>query len=430
MQRQFVFVSHASGDKKRLRFVVDALIDGGLKVWLDAPSAMGYSEADIAAHFTDLRGGGRWRDQIDEALVQAMCVLIVWTPASADPSRQVIRDEVAVGRAHKKLIACRIDADFNPGTLDNGLGDEQIVDVSAGKDACGPLVADVRRVIERMSRRALERRENRDPFVPYLIDRVSQETAASMAIREAARGDVKALFVKGPRNECLDQFRERLRSVTSPSSLAGRCSWEEHLVDWPPVDSREAFHAAYEDALARALRVRTADLGDRFSGSTLIAPVSVLHLAEWRTDQRHRVLDWLSYWQGLTRSGRNVRAVPALMVDLPAVAPTWKRVPPTRENGVSAKRVAKDVAWSLKQAQKRDGHVGMSILDTLHPVTEADAQAWRRKVFGSTTDTGFVSIGEKITAAFGGGRRRAKQIALEDFATHVGPYFSSGETTR
>ena len=428
MQRQYVFVSHASGDKPRLKFLVDALIDAGLKVWLDNPRAMGYSAPEIAAHFVDLRGGGRWREQIDDALVEAMCVVVAWTEASADPRRKVIRNEVAVARAHKKLVACRIDADFNPGILDDGYGDEQIVDVSAGKsEDCQPLIADIRRVMARISRSGLTERRLRDPFAPYLIDRQSQETGASRLIRSVETGGVAALFVKGPRNECLDQFRERLQRVTAPSCLASEACWSEYIVDWPRTDNRDAFLEAYEDTLARTLRVRPADLGKQLSRGRVVAPISIVRLRDWRDGQKHRVLDWLAFWQKVQSAHRDARLVPSLMVDLPATPPNWTRMPPVREDGISARRVARDVAWAAKRAARSDIHAPLTILPTLHPVTETDARNWKRRLVDTTTGEDWQTLDQEITSAFQQGGRRRKRISLEDFASRLSPFFKAGQ---
>ena len=66
----FVFVSHASPDKKRLRPVVDAVLEAGLKVWIDNPAAAGYSDVEIE-RLHRVRAGNRWEDEIDSAKKEA-----------------------------------------------------------------------------------------------------------------------------------------------------------------------------------------------------------------------------------------------------------------------------------------------------------------------------------------------------------------------
>ena len=76
---QFVFVSHASRDKPLIRFVVEALVDSGIGVWLDNPEAVGFSPDYIQQNFQRLKPGPRWLDQIHDALEASKCVLACCT---------------------------------------------------------------------------------------------------------------------------------------------------------------------------------------------------------------------------------------------------------------------------------------------------------------------------------------------------------------
>src|SRR5689334_11797573 len=97
----FVFLSHASADKQKIKHVVDALIGADLKVWLDNPAAMGYSASQINAHFYHLQAGGRYRDRIDAALRAADVVLVCWSE-KAKETRDVWHSEASVARALQK----------------------------------------------------------------------------------------------------------------------------------------------------------------------------------------------------------------------------------------------------------------------------------------------------------------------------------------
>jgi hypothetical protein len=123
----FVFLSHASTDKPRLKTIVDALIGAGLKVWLDNPAVMGYSLQQIKNHFYHLEAGGRYRDKIDAALRDSGVVLVCWSEKARE-NRDVWHAEASVARTLRKLVACRID-DVDPPTLPDGHGEEQIPDL-------------------------------------------------------------------------------------------------------------------------------------------------------------------------------------------------------------------------------------------------------------------------------------------------------------
>src|SRR5262245_45850984 len=89
----FVFISHATKDKPLLRHLVLAFIDAGIKVWLDKPSALDFSTAEIEQYFYHLRAGGRWEDEIDEAKREASCILVCWSKR-AEGAEALIRHRV------------------------------------------------------------------------------------------------------------------------------------------------------------------------------------------------------------------------------------------------------------------------------------------------------------------------------------------------
>src|SRR5260370_1271551 len=99
----FVFVSHASQEKRQIRHIVDALIADGRKVWLDDPAAMGYGADDISLHFIRLHADRRWHDEIDEAVREAGAVLVCFSKRFNE-TRDVWQDEAAGARILRKLV--------------------------------------------------------------------------------------------------------------------------------------------------------------------------------------------------------------------------------------------------------------------------------------------------------------------------------------
>lgn len=427
--RQFVFVSHANKDKKAIRYIVEALIANGIKVWLDNPRKMGFTRDEIQQHFVNLRGGERWRDQIHDAANAAMCMLVCWSKTSVNQSRAVIMDEVAIGRSQRKLVACRID-DCDYLSLSNGYGDEQTVDLYAAddgsrqsaaqrQDAIADLVDDIKNVIDRTGSDAKKYKHMRDLFTPYLIDRRNQEGKAREVIGNVAKGNTQALLIKAPRNECLDQFRERLRRFTSSQCLPNARSWEEVLVDWPSYSDHKSFSAAYEAQLSAALGVHQSELTERLKRRTQvpIAYVSTVSLREWKKQERKCVLEWLRWWRTISMELSHLKAAPILCVELPDAKPGWSTVPNVNDGGQSAKRVWRDLGAVEKISNKRSEFVAGIRLDVLHPVQKTDAHKWMQKVVPETGSEAWVKIDQTIDEAFEHARRRG--LTMKDFASKV-----------
>jgi TIR domain/NB-ARC domain len=119
-RRQFVFISHASPDKKKIKPIVDALRHAGLQVWLDNPAEAGYSADDRLERIH--AGRGSWRAEIRIALRQAACVLVCWSQHAiagdvlSGRARVVWLSEIAVADHDETLISCLID-DIDPAKL-------------------------------------------------------------------------------------------------------------------------------------------------------------------------------------------------------------------------------------------------------------------------------------------------------------------------
>jgi hypothetical protein len=124
----FVFVSHASEDKPRVRPLVQALAFLGLKVWIDRPgygqSHFNFDQAFIERYtIQGLRPGADFDQQISEALRESGAVLACLSRALSK-DRQVLVHELVIAKNRQKLIACIMDdLPFSDLPADLGLGD-------------------------------------------------------------------------------------------------------------------------------------------------------------------------------------------------------------------------------------------------------------------------------------------------------------------
>ena len=109
----YVFVSHASEDKQRLKPLIEALALQGVKLWLDRPGH-GESHFNLDQDFIDRHGieglkvGLPWDEQIMSALREAGAVLACLSRALC-ASRQVLVQELLLGKYNEKLVACIVD---------------------------------------------------------------------------------------------------------------------------------------------------------------------------------------------------------------------------------------------------------------------------------------------------------------------------------
>ena len=422
MYRSFVFVSHASEDKSRLRPLLDALIEAGLKIWLDNPGhrSLGYTSREIEANFIDLIGGGRWAKQIDDALHQATCVLVcgsaIFAEKYADERRgKVLRDEVRGGQYGSRIVMCMLDMD-HIGQLDEALKQEQIVDAS-NHDR---VIRDIRLKMESQHKPDMKKPAARSPLGPYLIDRKRQETSVDRAIDTVANGGVQAIMIKAPRNECPDQFRQRLREVTSVKCLGS--SWREAFVDWPIGATGDRFKEDYGRNLRHAYSVSGgAELQTK--GAPL-APYSIVSLSEWASIGMDGVKAWLEFWHEYSERLVGLKAVPVLTVDLPDAKPGWKKFPKFREAGASTKAIWKTAEKLERLARKRDsGLAAFEKLDVLHPVTADDAAKWLSIIEPDAAAPRWRQLNDAIKQLFSGARRPVKEITMEEFATPIQSHF-------
>jgi hypothetical protein len=113
MATPYVFVSHASVDKKHLQPLIEALALQGLDLWVDRPGP-GENNFNFDSAFIDryairgLRTGVAWDEQITDSIREAGAVLVCFSRAFQQESR-VLMHELLLGQYQKKLVACVID---------------------------------------------------------------------------------------------------------------------------------------------------------------------------------------------------------------------------------------------------------------------------------------------------------------------------------
>jgi serine/threonine-protein kinase len=88
-----IFVSYKAEDRPRLVPLVSALEAEGFSVWWDS----------------HIGGGDRWREDIQEHLDTAKCVIVAWTKRSVGPRGDFVRDEASRARRQGKYLPVRLD---------------------------------------------------------------------------------------------------------------------------------------------------------------------------------------------------------------------------------------------------------------------------------------------------------------------------------
>ena len=88
-----VFLSYKAEDRARLKPLVTALEADGCHVWWDA----------------HIGGGGDWREEIQEHLDGAHCVIVAWSERSVGHDGRFVRDEATRALRRDAYIAICID---------------------------------------------------------------------------------------------------------------------------------------------------------------------------------------------------------------------------------------------------------------------------------------------------------------------------------
>ena len=88
-----VFVSYKAEDRARLKPLVKALEAEGFRVWWDA----------------HIGTGADWREEIQQHLDAARCVIVAWSERSAGPEGHFVRDEATRAKRRGSYVPIRLD---------------------------------------------------------------------------------------------------------------------------------------------------------------------------------------------------------------------------------------------------------------------------------------------------------------------------------
>ncbi len=124
-----VFIAHASGDKPRIKPIIEVLARSGFQLWVDKPHLLGLDKK-VAKRVKGIEfGGGDWKEQIRKGVHKASLVLAFWSDDAVDARREQFYYEVYMGLIQRKLCQCRIDA-MAPSKIGMPYTFDQIADLS------------------------------------------------------------------------------------------------------------------------------------------------------------------------------------------------------------------------------------------------------------------------------------------------------------
>jgi hypothetical protein len=109
----FVFVSHASIDKVRIKPLIEALALQGVKLWIDRPGSgatdFNFDQAFIERYgILGISSGKNYADEISKALKECGVVLACLSRALCMDKRILVQ-ELVIGSHAEKLVACVVD---------------------------------------------------------------------------------------------------------------------------------------------------------------------------------------------------------------------------------------------------------------------------------------------------------------------------------
>ncbi len=393
----FVFISHASQNKPRLKPLIEELFAVGLRPFIDKPELLGFAQD---RNFLRLRAGERWADQIDQTLIEADCILVCWSQLAADDDVRKTHgtwlDEASFGLKLKKLVCCTID-DVDPQKLPVEYRAEHMHFVSPDlpperlQAALSSLMADIKGVMARSNAAGFDKRKVQPPrkllAAPYLANRVAQEQDLDEVMRELGdAGGVRPVFVASPDNELPFEFRQRIDDL-SFRVFANLGGWQDMDVVWPTGCPPQEFASNYRRALWRKMEIR-GQASDQMIAAHLEGkgkPVAIFHTLvakEWGIDEIARVQAWLDYWSVISTLSSRLRVVPWLQVIMPKARPGWDKGPQQcPPGGAAGGKVSNRTIWqSIKTLQAKlerdNAPVRLVVPPILPPIDWGDAVRW------------------------------------------------------
>lgn len=440
----FVFISHASQDKRRIKPIVDKLLAAGLKVFLDNPDKGGYRKKDIeSGAFFRLHYDRPWESQIREALQSCSCILVCWSKRATakavrdGDARRVWLDEIGYARNSGKAVNCAVDSvDF--GQLPGVGSNDNICNLNTSKmdsawhAAFALILEDVRRKVSQPPEASFPAQPSwKIRNLPLLVDRDAHEAAFWKAIQLADAGQgVQPIVLKGPINELPLQFLERIDSLTAVYRPTSFGSWDRVWIKWPRKEkSPSDFIASYQDQLSVALSLKEGftleGLAAGLERKGLIALTHQIDASRWRAKEEPAfIAAWLDLWGSLNGVGRQLKVVPILLVPLPVAKPGWQaRDFPKGTAGGSAS--IREIWHSLGSiAQSRSNSPRLQMTPVLAPIEEPEARQWVAEHVRAVLPGEAGRIDECLSEIyrprlFGGAKRHG--VSHEEFSKRMSP---------
>ncbi|HEV7137763.1 MAG TPA: TIR domain-containing protein [Steroidobacteraceae bacterium] len=160
-----VFVSYKAEDRSRLLPFVEALEAEGFSVWWD----------------THIGGGAHWREDIQEHLDAAKCVIVVWSRRSVGPGGDFVRDEANRARKRGAYLPIRLDSSEPP----LGFGEIQAVSLKGWRgDRSDPRF----RAISDAVRRRIAGEDSDHARLHYQRSSISRRSLLTAGVATAAIG--------------------------------------------------------------------------------------------------------------------------------------------------------------------------------------------------------------------------------------------------
>jgi len=92
MEKPFIFISYKTEERSTAQRIRQALATSTAeKIWWDQ----------------DLQTGGQWNEDLDEAVRNAACIVVLWSNLSVESDW--VQQEAAIGKAADKLVPARLD---------------------------------------------------------------------------------------------------------------------------------------------------------------------------------------------------------------------------------------------------------------------------------------------------------------------------------
>lgn len=358
-QEKIVFISHASADKPRIKFITDYLIKRNadpsetkkFSLFIDKPIEMGYDLDKIKLHkirsLNDNIETVEWTSGILDNCGSCSYMIGIIS-GNLTPESQVWQNELVIGKARKRLLLCKIEK-FEREELGSLVDRSQTIDLSDNlneqqKREYLAIIYD--KIIDTCFREStsdslfdappLNYREIAKRL-PLVIARQDHRSAVRTAAAEVRKqGSLCPTIIVGPENE----LTERLLETLDLEHMLGSTNQEQdsfviRAIDWP--NTGREFVATYRLKLGKQM------CGDEQAVDGAIATAlgrighNVVLMSTVYSDEPRNfaaeVAAWVEYWTAwvgdpMTRNG----IAPVLLIVLPKASVGWDneepRVPP------------------------------------------------------------------------------------------------------